>query len=228
MKHKVLLPQEFIEQSEEYLDQLMQCKLSKITILENQVIPSVIMMTQAQYNKICKSNDQDAPYTPSLPSEKEFDESNLTKEEGMFLTIKHRVKFFNGLSNKESIDVTKKITFIRPKEGKMLFEQGSNSKEIYYIIKGIVSILTLDHFKEYTEIAALDPNMVFGELACIENSRSARATIKSEEALLLKIELKDDFDDQNTKAFTKLYKNMLEAVASKLIKSNNQMLSFVS
>ena len=146
----------------------------------------------------------------------------------MLLTIKDRISFFKDLSEEDIIHMAKSIKFIRPKKDAVIFEQGSYGKEIYFVLKGIVSISSLNHSEEFMEIATLDKGQVFGEMAMINDSRSAKASVKSDESLILQMELIDNPSCDDAVAYAKMYQNMLSALAKKLIGSNNQLISFIS
>ena len=225
-EHKVMLPEEFVSEASEHISDLISRKTTKITILEDQVIPSVVMMSQSYFDKL--NNTENYQANPSSNQHATFDKTSLSKEESMLLTIKERIAFFKDLSEEDIIHMAEDIKFLRPKVGEVIFEQGSHGREIYFVIKGIISISSLNHFDESTEIATLDQGQVFGEMAMINDSRSAKASVKSDEAFILQMRLIENPSCDDAVAYAKMYQNMLRALSSKLIGSNNQLISFIS
>ncbi len=224
-EHKVMIPQEFIDEASIHINDLISRKTSKITLLVDQVIPSVVMLSQSDFDRL---NSNNSPQDINTQTASTFDKTKLSKEESMLLTIKDRINFFKDLGEEDVINMASNIKFIRPKLNDVIFEQGSHGKEIYFIIKGIVSISSLNHSNENTEIATLDQGQVFGEMAMINDSRSAKASVKSDEAFLLQMTLIENPTCDDAVAFAKVYQNMLKALAQKLVGSNNQLISFIS
>lgn len=224
--HKVMIPEEFIQDASSHIDDLISRKTTKITILEDQVIPSIVMISQKDFDQL-NSMDQNNPTTKNS-TKPVFDKTKLSKEESMLLTIKDRINFFKGIEEEDIINMAQSIKFLRLKHKEIIFEQGSHGKEIYFVIKGIVSISSLNHSNEDMEIATLDQGQVFGEMAMINDSRSAKASVKSDEAFLLEMTLIENPTCDDALAFAKVYQNMLKALSHKLIGSNNQLISFIS
>lgn len=60
-------------------------------------------------------------------------------------------------------------------EGQLIFREGTNTAEVYLIVKGEVEVFRT-HKGERLVLAKLGPNSVFGEMALIDNrARSATA-----------------------------------------------------
>lgn len=70
--------------------------------------------------------------------------------------------------------------------------------------------------------------MVFGEIAAITGeTRSARATVCSDDTFILCMSMHTEISCSNALAFVKMYKNVIDSLSSKLIKTNNQLYPFM-
>ena len=219
---EVLLPEQFLDAAQKHLDNLSNYQMDKLVLLEDNVIPSVVMMRYDRLAKMLK---------PDLEEELAnavVDKSDLSKAESMLLTIRDRIHFFNDMAEEEILDVIEKIDFLRLKENETIFEQFSTGKEIYYIIKGDVAISGyMEKSQEtdpYTNLTILEAGQVFGELGPIlGEGRTARASVASKEAFILVMELKEDEGTSTVK----VYKNLMRSLARKLIRTNNQLYPFI-
>ncbi len=217
---EVLLPDQFLNAAKDHLDTLFSYQKEKLVLLEDNVIPSIVMI---RYDRLVKMLQSDLPQ-----AERVLDRSELSKAESMLLTIRNRIHFFGGMNEEEILDVVKSVDFLRLKKEDTVFEQFSAGREIYYIIRGDVMI------SGYTEkgiaedshagLTVLEEGQVFGELGPIlGESRSARASVSSEDAFIMVMELKED----ESPAFTKVYRNLMQSLARKLIQTNNQLYPFI-
>ncbi len=217
---EVLLPDQFLNAAKDHLDTLFSYQKEKLVLLEDNVIPSIVMI---RYDRLVKMLQSDLPQ-----AERVLDRSELSKAESMLLTIRNRIHFFGGMNEEEILDVVKSVDFLRLKKEDTVFEQFSAGREIYYIIRGDVMI------SGYTEkgiaedshagLTVLEEGQVFGELGPIlGESRSARASVSSDDAFIMVMELKED----ESPAFTKVYRNLMQSLARKLIQTNNQLYPFI-
>ena len=220
---EVLLPEQFLENPDAYLERLFNYRLEKLVLLEDKVIPSLVMMRYDRLKKICPSGEQQEEEEPS-------DRGSLSKAESMLLTIRSRIHFFDGMEEDEILSVLDRVDFLRLKEGDTVFEQFSNGREIYYIIRGDVVIsgytekgaLRDDH---HASLTVLEEGQVFGELGPIlGEGRTAKASVASADAFILVMELKED---HRKTAMSKVYRNLMRSLARKLILTNNQLYPFI-
>jgi len=226
-KDAVLLPQAFIDNAKVYLARLQKGQIDKITLLEDKVIPSIVILRHDQFEKCLEQSAQE-PQTTSPQTHAKFN-----KAQSMLLTIRNRIHFFENMEEDEILSVVQNVSFLRLKKHDPIFEQNSLGKEIYYIIKGDVAIAGYaDNAYEpdqFTNLTILEDGQVFGELGPILNEgRTARATVASEESLILSMELVDADTCSNQVAFTKVTKNLMRTLARKLIQTNNQLYPFIS
>ena len=140
----------------------------------------------------------------------------------MLITIKNRIHFFQGMKEEDIISVTENVGFLRLKKGDVLFEQHSVGREIYYIINGTVGISgyseSATNEAHYTHLTTLFEGGVFGELGpVLDEGRTAKATVSSNDAFILVMELVSVEHCTNTIAFASVYKNLMKSLARKLI-----------
>ena len=223
---EVLLPEAFISNCKTYLARLQKRQLRKITLLEDKVIPSIVMMRYDTFEQAQNSTTNHVRKT-------EVSHAKFDKAQSMLLTIRHRIHFFDNMEEDEILSVVKNVAFLRLKKDDTIFTQNSLGDEIYYIIKGDVAIAGYSdksHQKDgYTNLTILEDGQVFGELGPILNEgRSARATVASEEALILSMELIEATESANPTAYAKVTKNLMRTLARKLIQTNNQLYPFIS
>lgn len=224
--NEVLLPEAFISQCKTYLARLQKGQIDTITLLEDKVIPSVVILRHDTLEAL-QQKSSETPVTSQNDHEK-FD-----KAQSMLLTIRNRIHFFENMEEDEILSVVQNVGFLRLKKDDIIFAQNSLGKEIYYIIKGDVAIAGYSDKShepdQYTNLTILEDGQVFGELGPILNEgRSARAAVASDEALILSMELVEDETCTNPKAFAKVTKNLMRTLARKLIQTNNQLYPFIS
>lgn len=222
---EVLLPEQFLDAAKEHLNALFTYRVDKLVLLEDKVIPSLVMM---RYDRLQKLLEPESDATGTDQPEA-FDRSSLSKAESMLLTIRNRIHFFDDMDEEEILKVMKYVDFLRLKKDDTIFEQFSKGKEIYYIIKGDVTIsgYTEKGFDagQHTSLTILEEGQVFGELGPIlGESRSARASVASNDAFLMVMEL----DEEAGCAAAKVYRNLMRSLARKLIQTNNQLYPFIS
>ena len=223
---EVLLPEAFISNCKTYLARLQKRQLNKITLLEDKVIPSIVIMRHDTFEQTQQKTANNDSNTQSIHAK--FD-----KAQSMLLTIRNRIHFFENMEEDEILSVVKNVGFLRLKKDETIFAQNSLGNEIFYIIKGDVAIAGYSdksHQKDgYTNLTILEDGQVFGELGPILNEgRSARATVASDEALILSMELVEAEESKNPAAFAKVTKNLMRTLARKLIQTNNQLYPFIS
>ena len=220
---EILLPEQFLEDASGYIQKVTDFKMEKVILLEDNVIPSIVIM---KYDKLNKLLTPGASVNP-------IDRDRLSREMSMLLAVRKKIHFFDNLSDEEIVALTKHSEFIRPKKGFNIFEQGDFGDDIYYIVNGKVDIYGFNEKVEgddpFSHLTTLKEGMVFGEIAAITGeTRSARANVASEDAFILSMKIHTQMSCSNASAFVKMYKNVIDSLASKLIQSNNQLYPFIN
>lgn len=157
---------------------------------------------------------------------------DLTQAQRTLLKIKNKFIFFMNLDNEEVLNVTKNVKFMRMKRGEVIFEQNSEGKEVYFVIKGRVEIsirgkknegTAQEHIKKIP-LAVLNPEQIFGEMAPITGeARSAQATSILDDTTLLSLNIADEITDDNMKSMAKLLQNFVHVLSDKLVTMNQMV-----
>jgi len=219
---EILLPEQFLEDAKGYIDKVNDFKMDKVILLEDSVIPSIVIMKYDKLNKLLTPGSAVNP----------IDRDRISREMSMLLAVRNKIHFFDNLSDEEIVALTKHSEFIRPKKGFTIFEQGDFGNEIYYLVNGSVDIYGFNEKVQgddpFSHLTTLEEGCVFGEIAAITGeTRTARARVASEDAFILSLQLHDEMSCSNASAFVKMYKNIIDSLATKLIQSNNQLYPFI-
>jgi len=220
---EILLPEQFIDDVSGYIQKINDYKMDKIILLEDSVIPSVVVM---KYDKLNKLLTPGAIIDP-------INREKLSRSMSMLLAVRKKIHFFDNLTDEEIVALTKHSEFIRPKKGIHIFEQGDFGKNIYYIVNGEVDIYgfneKIDGDDPFSHLTTLGEGTVFGEIAAITGeTRTARATVSSDDAFILCMSIQTDLSCSNSVAFVKMYRNIIDSLSTKLVKTNNQLYPFMS
>ena len=219
---EILLPEQFLDEAQNYIQKITDYKMEKIILLEDSVIPSIVVMKYDKLNKML------TPGTIVDPINKD----KLSREMSMLLAVRKKIHFFDNLSDEEIVGLTKSSEFMRPTKGNHIFEQGDFGKEIYYIVNGQVDIYgfneQMDGDDPFSHLTTLREGMVFGEIGAITGeTRTARATVASDDAFILRMTLHSEISCSNALSFVKMYRNLIESLSAKLITTNNQLYPFI-
>ncbi|PHR56330.1 MAG: hypothetical protein COA44_08200 [Arcobacter sp.] len=220
---EILLPEQFVDDAQSYIQKITDYKMDKIILLEDSVIPSIVVM---RYDKLNKMLTPGAIIDP-------INKDKLSREMSMLLAVRKKIHFFDNLSDEEIVGLTKSSEFMRPSKGFHIFEQGDFGKQIYYIVNGKVDICgfneQLDGDDPFSHLTTLEEGTVFGEIGAITGEpRSARATVSSADAFILCMTMHTDISCSNSLSFVKMYRNIIESLSSKLISTNNQLYPFMT
>lgn len=152
--------------------------------------------------------------------------SELTYAEKKLLSIKRHIPFFEGLTQFGILSIVFGIKFIKYKEDEVIFEQGSYSKDIFFVLDGEVDLyIENDGGGDDIYLTTLGSKSIFGEMSALTGEvRSASAVVSSEEAMVLMFRLKT-YDGSNPDSFALLYKNVNEVLAKKLRETNEMLAS---
>ena len=218
-----LLPKQFFDSTDKYIRNIQQRKYEKYILLEDNVIPSIVIMKYDRLEELLSKKTK---------KELVYDRTKLSKAQSMLITIKQRIHFFQEMKDEEIVAVTRNVSFLRLKKNDIIFEQHSTGHEIYYIINGTVDISgyseSSNKESHYTKLTTLYDGQVFGELGPIlDEGRTAQASVSSEDAFILVMELAEIENCSNPTAFATVYKNLMKSLARKLIETNNQLYPFI-
>jgi len=196
--------------------------MEKCILLEDSVIPSIVIMKYDKLNKMLTPGGTVDP----------INRNKLSREMSMLLAVRKKIHFFDNLTDEEIVSLTKHSEFLRPKKGFHIFEQGDFGKEIFYIVNGSVDIYGFNEKIEgddpFSHLSTLKEGMVFGEIAAITGeTRIARATVSSDDTFIISMQMHTEISCSNASAFVKMYKNIIDSLASKLTKTNNQLYPFI-
>ena len=219
---EILLPEQFLDDASEYIRKINDYRMEKCILLEDNVIPSIVIM---KYDKLNKLLTPGATVDP-------INRNKLSREMSMLLAVRKKIHFFDNLTDEEIVSLTKHSEFLRPKKGHHIFEQGDFGKEIFYIVNGSVDIYGFNEKIEgddpFSHLSTLNEGMVFGEIAAITGeTRIARATVSSDDTFIISMQLHTEMSCSNASAFVKMYKNVIDSLASKLTQTNNQLYPFI-
>lgn len=219
---EILLPEQFLDEPHEYIQRVNDYRMEKIILLEDNVIPSIVMMKFDRLNRLLTPGAEVDP----------INRDKLSREMSMLLAVRKKIHFFDDLSDEEIVALTKKSEFIRPSQGANIFDQGDFGRDIYYVVSGSVDISVYNNDLKsddpFSHISTLSEGMVFGEIAAITGeTRTARATVASDDAFILCMQMHSEMTCSNAHAFVKMYKNIIASLSSKLISTNNQLYPFI-
>lgn len=146
---------------------------------------------------------------------------SLTNAQNTLLTLKDRIAFFKALTQDEVLSVTKNVKFVRDmKKGEKIFEQGDYSKELYFVVKGLVDIQISKKEKSETtwiSVAKLPKKALIGEMAFITGEpRSARACADEDGTSILSFDIIDNPDAKQVYTLANIYLYFAKDMAEKL------------
>ncbi len=111
---EILLPEQFLEDASGYIQKVNDFKMDKVILLEDNVIPSIVIM---KYDKLNKLLTPDGSIHP-------IDRDRLSREMSMLLAVRKKIHFLDNLSDEEIVALTKHSEFIRPKKDLISLNKG--------------------------------------------------------------------------------------------------------
>lgn len=157
-----------------------------------------------------------------LVHEKLNNVKSLTQAEESLLKIAPRLSMFDHLNDAQIVKITKDTRFIHYDDGELIFNQGDGSKEMYYIIKGEISVNVYckeyDHFKE---VATLKAGELLGEMAFIMKEKRTAKAIAKGDLMVLSFSFNTIFQDDG--ALVIFYQNLVNILSKKLIDTNDKL-----
>jgi CRP-like cAMP-binding protein len=215
---------DFIERAAELSDQVGSFEVGKYVVnVANE--PKFIFMRFFDFTNMYEKLEELGETAAAVPH-------SITQGEQILLKIKSKFPFLSGMKNGEVLQVVTDVKLMNYKPKEIIFEQGEQGEEVYFIINGKVGIsisTATDVLQQKTakrvNIAVLPKLTIFGEMGPItKEKRSARATAVSASSIL-SFKIRDNENESTLKAFNKLKQNFIEILASKLIDTNKKLFS---
>jgi len=207
---------DFVSNTKEYSDKVEGFEIGKyvITVADE---PKFVFMRFFDYSNMYEKLEDIEQTTAAVPH-------SITQGEQILLKIKSKFKFLSGLKNGEVLQVVTDVKLLSYKPKEIIFDQGEDSDNVYFIIDGKVGIsvsVETDSIKQRTakrvNVAVLPKLSIFGEMGPITNERrSARATSIST-CSILAFKIRDNENESTLRAFNKLKQNFIKILAEKLI-----------
>lgn len=111
-----------------------------------------------------------------------MDEKTRTRR----LTVLKEIPFFAGLSEKDLVTIADDLRLKEYDKDDVIFRQGDESREVYFLLKGKVRIYKISPAGGETSIDIFSTSDVFGEFAALDNEpRNATAQAVSPVSLLI-------------------------------------------
>jgi len=150
--------------------------------------------------------------------------ASVNKALTKLLQLRGQITFFKDLAPDEIADLLFNIRFRKFEKDELLFKQGdTKTKEIYYLLAGSID-LSLDGIDGGDDIflVSLDKPTLFGEMrSFIGEPRTATAKAGAKGAILISFLIRESKEHTSPIAFAKFYKNVIEALANKIMTMND-------
>jgi hypothetical protein len=152
--------------------------------------------------------------------QRKFSFDQLTQAQKSLLKIKDRFEMLKNLSDDEILTIMNDIIITQYNKGEKVFTAGTTGKEIYFIVRGAVTVHVGPQNKQ---VAVLQQGHFFGEMAYIlREPRTATIIAATSPCLLLSFKVNEKNNKRGSeKSFMKFYKNVNNMLAKK-IKIDNQ------
>ena len=144
--------------------------------------------------------------------------TKTTLAQKKLLEVSKHIYLFKGIQNDDIIAITNDVQFMEYAKDEVIFEEGDQSDDIYFLLRGFLSV----EVAEGKQVARISPMELFGEMAFISKKpRSATIRALEDKSTVIKFVVDDDAYEASTSfAFMRLYKNIATIVAKKLEASN--------
>ncbi len=135
------------------------------------------------------------------------------------IEVSKHIYLFSGINNEDVIAITNDVQFMEYAKDEVIFKEGDQSDDIYFLLRGFLSV---EVGREQKQVARISPMELFGEMAFI-SKKPRNATIRAleDKSTVIKFVVDDDaYESATSFAFMKLYKNIATIVVKKLEASN--------
>lgn len=133
------------------------------------------------------------------------------------IKVKDRIHFFKTLSKQEIAALVYQVRFQKYAPHEVIFRKGeSSNKAMFFIIDGAVDIYIHEEC-----VTTLSNQTFFGEIRLFTGRpRSATAIVGNKGGVLLSFWIKEQNEENEPLAFSKLYKNMCFHLSNKILTMN--------
>lgn len=151
--------------------------------------------------------------------------SSLSNAQQNLIKIKSKLECFDNMSDADVMQVTNNVEFLQFGANEIIFDQGKEGKNVFYIVRGSVKVFAYNEEERgnFKHLATLSEGNVFGEMSPISGEpRSARTVTATGNTILLTFSFHKEMEEENKKAMFQLYKNFVKIIAKKLVETNNK------
>ncbi|MFP4418409.1 MAG: Crp/Fnr family transcriptional regulator [Chitinivibrionales bacterium] len=147
------------------------------------------------------------------------------KENKAMVELLKALPVFDGVSNKELIQIERGLHQRRYKKGETVFEEGMPGAGMYIIKEGEITIRKKAGEENDIELASIPQRSFFGEIALLDDiPRSASAVAACDSILLaLPQPYLEELRDRNPKLAIKIITNIARLVSRRLVKANSNL-----
>jgi CRP-like cAMP-binding protein len=144
---------------------------------------------------------------------------NIDESFAKILKIKSKIRIFKGITQDTSIvGMLLKVKLHRYNRGEVIIQDGSLSKEMYFILSGTCNVL-----KSNNKVGSIPSGSSVGEIAAIFN-KARNATVEAaEEVVVIRFEINHAKMHKFPLEFAILYKNIASELADKIALSNKKI-----
>lgn len=144
----------------------------------------------------------------------------LSISQKKLLEISDKIYLFDGITQEDTIRITKNVNFKRYQKGDVIMSEGDKSNEIYFILYGL-GVVVVGNNKI---VATIDSGSMFGEMAFLtKKPRNATILAHKEGTTIISFEINEEkCSEIYSFPFAKLYKNISLDLTHKIEKSNKK------
>ncbi len=173
------------------LNQLIDAVREYVYAADIYAIKGVIVKALAQYKlalRLDPKNRQAQDKITALHSNKAITEQKIDLTPGSVQKpVRSVIPLFAGLTHEEFGDFTKMMVVHTLKPGHVIVQQGDTGKSVYVIASGAVKVHTTLPSGERLDLATLEPNDFFGEMAFLTGKPRTATVEAAEDAVILEV-----------------------------------------
>ena len=209
----------FNENSKELLEGMLASSHDILLLSDAHKNPQIVFIQSSAYKTYKKKIIQ---RHVKLTYAKREHIKSLTQAQESLLKIAPKLSMFKNLNEAQIVAITKNTKFMHFEANETIFSQNDSSKQMYYILKGNISISVKNEKNNRSqEVARLGAGLLLGEMAFImKQNRTAQARALSD-TMALCFEFDEEFDDKG--ALVIFYKNLVNILSDKLISTNDKL-----
>jgi hypothetical protein len=151
----------------------------------------------------------------------QIDGRELTQAEQTLLKVREKFNFFKNMTDAEVLTVSKDVGMMRLNKNETLFRQGTDGDQVFFIVRGVVSIQINKTAASRVEVAKLHSGAIFGEMSPVtKEKRSATVVCVEDNTTVLTFRLGEKVEEETAMAYAKMYHNFTFILAEKIINQN--------